>query len=194
MIYKYILTTRIPISHKKVAALLFFIFFWQFTTANYLLHAQSAYQKIRINYSNNLLSISAKDADLKNVLLKLAKKSKFFIRFPTSLEKKITIKKNEISLSDALQTLLIGFNHVIIYSGPSKNQAAISEVFVFEKSRQLSGAERRIANRIRAYERQIESLKNNLLKIDENSGRGRRYLRRIRHIQKRIKRLEGQLN
>jgi hypothetical protein len=46
---------------------------------------------------------------------------------------------------------------------------------------------------MRAYEKQIESLKKNLLKIDESS-RGKRYLRRIRILEKGMERLQGQYN
>jgi hypothetical protein len=47
---------------------------------------------------------------------------------------------------------------------------------------------------MRAYQKQFESLKKNLLTIDESSRRGKRYLRRIRILEKRMERLQGQYN
>jgi hypothetical protein len=85
-------------------------------------------------------------------------------------------------------------NYAIIFCGRDKNQTSISKVLVFKKSRKQKTNEARIANRVRAYERQIDSLKRNLLKIDENSRRGRSYQRRIMVLEKRIERLNGQYN
>jgi hypothetical protein len=155
------------------------------------LFAQRHNKNIRIDYNNGFLTISANDAYLKNVLFKLAKESNFFIEVPVSLNKKITINKKEISLRDALRKLLRGLNHAIVYSVSSKKQATISEVYVYEKSRYVSAAQRRIANRIKSYERQIESLKNKLSEIDENSRRGKGYLRRIERIENKIKSLKN---
>jgi hypothetical protein len=161
---------------------------------NCLLNAQSSDQKLRITYNNNLINISAEDADLQNVLLKIADNTNISVRFPATLEKKITISEKKISLRDALKTILRGLNYAIIYSGSDKNQTFISEVFIFKKSRQQRVNEARIANRMRAYKKQIESLRKNLLKIDESSSRGKRYLKRIRILEKRMERLQGQYN
>jgi type II secretory pathway component GspD/PulD (secretin) len=167
------------------------------TFTNCLLNAQSSDQKLRITYNNNLINISAEDADLQNVLFKIADNTNIYVRFPATLEKKITISLKKNSVRDALKTILKGLNYAIIYSGSDKNQTFISKVFVFKKSRksrQQRANEVRIANRMRAYEKQIESLKKNLLKIDESSNRGKRYLRRIRIFEKRMERLQGQYN
>jgi hypothetical protein len=195
MTYNTSYNSLIPLRRRKVRFLLLLIFMTYLTTVNCLSHAQSPNQKLSITYNNNLLTISAEDADLQNVLLKLADKANIYVRFPASLKKKITIIKKEISLRDALKRILKGLNYAVIYSGPDKNQTSISKVLVFKeskKSRQQSANETRIANRIRGYERQIESLKRNLSRIDENSGRARIYQRRIMAIEKRIERLERQ--
>jgi hypothetical protein len=134
------------------------------------------------------------DADLQNVLLKLADKTNIVIKFPVSIKKKITFTEKGIILRDALKRLLKGLNYAIIFSGRDKNQTSISKVLVFKKSRQQKTNEARIANRVKAYERQIDSLKRNLLKIDENSRRGRSYQRRIMVLEKRIERLNEQYN
>lgn len=176
---------------------LLLIFLIHLIIAGPLSHAQSTYQKPIISYKNNLLTLSAKDADLKNVLFRLADKTHIHIRFPDILNRKITIKKRGISLREALHRLLKGLNYAVIYSGPSKNRSLISEVFVFKKSSRpgpLTGAERRIVNRLRAYENRMESLNRNLSTIDQNSRRGKSLMRQIRILEKSIQRLEIRLN
>ena len=51
-----------------------------------------------------------------------------------------------------------------------------------------------LAARIKFYERQIESLKQRLTKIDENSRLGRKYSRQIKRFEKLIEKNEIQLN
>jgi len=177
----------------KAGLLLLFIFLVYLINLDYLSFAQSSDQNIRIVYKNNLLTLSAKDADLKNVLLKLAYKTNIKVWFPNSLKKKITIKFSKISLGKSLEKLLKGLNHVILYSGPSKGQAAVSGVYVFKKSKKsgrVRASERQKANRIRAYERRIESLKSQLSRIDVNSRRGKSYLRQIQRLENNIERLQ----
>ena len=176
---------------KKVELLLVFIFLIHLTSTNYYLYAQSPYQNVHINYKNNLLTISAKDVDLKNVLSKLSDETNIYVHFPVSLKKTITIDKSNISLREAFESLLVELNCLILYSGPSRNQSTISEVFVLPKStksRRQSGNERHIANRIRAYKKRIESLTKRLQNIDENSRRGKRYLTQIRQLERNIER------
>jgi predicted RNase H-like nuclease (RuvC/YqgF family) len=196
MIYKNSYNSLIPLRLKKVGLILFLIFLAHWTIVNSL-NAQSSDQKLRITYKNDLLAISAEDADLQNVLLKLADKTNIYVSFPASLEKKVTIIISGISLRDALKRLLKGLSYAVIYSGPDKNQTSISKVFVFKKSKtstQASGGETRIADIIRTYERQIESLKKNLLNVDENSRQGKSYQRNIMVLEKRIERLKRQYN
>jgi hypothetical protein len=160
-------------------------------------YAQSTNQDFRIGYNDQLLSISAQDADVKRVLTNLADKTNTAVWFPESLEKKISIKIRNVSLKEALERILKDLNHVIIYSGSSKNQAAISKVIVYKKSKlskQATGRNKRIMDRIRAYERRIESYKNRLTRIDPNSRRGKNYIKQINRLENSIDRLERQLN
>lgn len=163
---------------------------------NNSLYAQSPSSKFQLNFKNNLLTISAKNADLKNVLIKLADKTNISIGYPDSLEKKVTLNKNRIPLREALQRLLKGLNYAIIYSGSKRNKAVISDVFIFKKSKKtarLRVNERRITNRIKSYERQLELLKKRLSTVEENSRRAKNYTRRINLIEKNIERLRRQL-
>ena len=186
----------LPLMFKKAALPLLLTFLLHLTTINHCIYAQSSFQKLRISYKNNLLTIYAKDAALKKVFLKLADKTNIYFKFPVSLKKRITYEKSGISIREALRRLLKGLNYYIIYSGSSKKQDAISEVVVLtkaKKSRRLSSRERRVVRSIKSYKRQIESLKKKLAGIDENSRRGKRYLRRIRLLEDKIKRLERKL-
>jgi DNA polymerase/3'-5' exonuclease PolX len=161
-----------------------------------LLYAQSSHQKLRIDYDDRLLSISTKDADIKNVLLELADKADIYVSFPESIKKKISIETTKITLKKALQKVLKGLNYAIIYSGSNRNEASISKVIVFKKStmdRRASRSNMRIANRIKAYEKRIESLKGRLSKIDSSSRRGKNYLRQIERLENNIEKLSRQL-
>ena len=188
-------TSILKICYRILTFIFFFFLFHLLIGINFLFADGLISNNYQISFENNLLSLSAKKADLKNILNDISKIRDISIRFPPSLDKKITLKIKEISIREGLERLLKDFNYSIIYSGPKK-QAAISDVFVFKqnkKSAQLSAKDNRIANRIKSYEKRIESLKNNLSKVDENSTRGRSYLNRIRSYEKNIERLRAQL-
>jgi predicted RNase H-like nuclease (RuvC/YqgF family) len=144
-----------------------------------------------------LISVFAKDADLKKVLLKLADDANISVSLPDTLEKKITIRVNEATLNEALKRLLSGFNYAMIYSGAKKNQTVVSEVHVYtktKKSKRASVHAQRILNQIKSHERRIESYKKRLSSVDVNSRQGKRYLTRIRNYEKRIEKLQRRLN
>jgi hypothetical protein len=219
MVYKCSNNPLISISLKEAGARLIFIFLiLLLTTANSSLYAESTNQNILITYKENVLSISAKDADLKKVLFELAEETSIDIRLPLSLDKKITINRSGISLNEGLKDILRHLNYIILYSGIKDNKLLISKVIIFPKSkisttlpdgkiqqtnseipsatREDSSATREdsLATRIKFYERQIESLKQRLSKIDENSRLGRKYSRQIKRFEKLIEKNEFQLN
>ena len=80
-------------------------------------YAQTSNPSLRLIYKNNLITISAQNVDLKNVLLMLADKTNIIVRVPTSLKKQISIKLSSQSLDEALSRILRGMNYAIIYSG-----------------------------------------------------------------------------
>jgi len=182
---------------KKAGSLLPVLLCAWLISASHLLYAQSSSRKIQVGYDDNLVSISAKEAYLKNVLLALADKTDINVTFPASLEKKITITINDIKLRKALERLLLGLNYAITYSGPSVNQAEVLGVHVFKKaktSKIARGRDRRILNQINAYKKRIDSYQQRLSKVDVNSRRGKLYLKRIENYEKRIASLENRLN
>ena len=209
----------IPIRIKEVGARLIFVFLvLLFTTANSPLYAESTNQNILISYKENVLSIRAKDADLKKVLFELAEETNINVRLPRSLDKKITINRSGISLSEGLEDILKHLNYVIFYSGIKNNKPLISKVIVFPTSKisttltvgeiqstnreeqsanreeQSTNRDEQSANKIKYYEKKMESLKKRLSKIDENSRRGKQYSRQIKRLEKLIETHEFQPN
>jgi len=150
----------------------------------------------KLTFEKNLISLSASKADLKSILIDIAEKTDIFIQYPASLDKEITIKINKITLKKALQRLLKDFNYSIIYIG-SKKQAVISDVYILQKKKtspRINSNAARITDRIKSYEKRIESLKNSLSKVDESSARGKSYLNQIRSYEKNIENLKRQLD
>jgi predicted RNase H-like nuclease (RuvC/YqgF family) len=162
-------------------------------------HAQTINPNLNIEYKNNLLTLSAQKAELKNVLLNLSNKIGIHVRFPKSLEKQITIKMSGVTLREALSKILKGINHVIIYSGSKKNRAMVSEVYVYMNSKKSiipsrsASHQKSIAARIRSYERRLKSLNEKLSKFDKNSRQGKRYLRQIRSYENIIENLKRKI-
>ncbi len=199
MIFNLLLNSLMKLGTNKYKFLQLFIFLIYFTSVNSLIYAQSSNLKLRIDYKNNLLTISAQDADLKNVLLKVADKTGIYVRFPNSLKKQITVRISGLSLKETLSRLLKGMNYAIIYSGSRKNRAIVSEVFVFKKLKRsrIPGRERirerQLSHRIRNYEKRIESLKKRLLTVNKNSRQGKRYLRQIRSYKNILENLKKKL-
>lgn len=178
---------------NKTGFLLFLlIIFVCLPTANSFLYAQSSNQKLRIDYNDNSLTISAKDTNIKKVLSKLGEKTNTYIWNSDAIKKKITIELSDVSLKEALKRLLRDYNHAIIYSGKGKKQAEISEVLILNKKtpKRYRSNNRRITNRKKRYEKQVESMKRQLSRVDSNSRRGKILSRRIRRLEKMINRLE----
>lgn len=204
MIYKRSNNRLISIRLKEAGARLIFVFLvLLITTANSSLNAESTNQNILISYKENVLSIRAKDADLRKVLFELVDETNINVRLPLSLDKIISINRSGISLSEGLEDILKDLNYVILYSGIKNNKPMISKVIVFSNSKisttltdgeiqqanskiQSTDREEQSANNIEFYERQIESLKMRLSKIDENSRRGKKYSKRIKRLEKLI--------
>lgn len=213
MIYNCYYNSLKSLKLKEAGAILVFIFLALIlTSAGSSIFAQSNNQEIFISYKNNLLSISAKDADIKEVLLKLSDITNIYVKFPTNLKMKITINKSGISLSEGLKNILKNLDHVIIYSGIENDKHLISSVIVYSEtkmSEKLTGGdvqstsnetqsenrqkEKVYERQIKSYKRQIESYKTKLSEIDKNSSTGKAYSKQIERLEKIIQKLEAQL-
>lgn len=194
---KHAFLTTSGVLFKKAGWVPTLILMVYFSVAPQILWAENADQRLRISYDNNLLTLSARNADLKQVLLKLSEKTDIAVRFPASRKKKITLDKSGVSLKEALRSLLRGLNHAIIYTRSGNYQAAVSKVFIFKKSKKTAAQirlENSLTRRIKSYERRIESLRKNLARTGRNNPRGKRYLRQIERLEKNIEKLERRLN
>jgi predicted RNase H-like nuclease (RuvC/YqgF family) len=185
---------------KLLRLLCFFAFFVSVTS---LTHAQSSGQTFRVDYDNGLLTVSAKKADLNRLLTQIAQRAGIHVRFPRNLSKQITIRFSGVSLRKALRRLLKGEDYALIYCLSGKRKAsAISEVYVLPKSsgprisrqyKRPRTREERIRASITRYEKRLETLKNRMATVDEESRRGRLIGNQIRSTEKIIERLRRSL-
>jgi len=186
------------IRHKLLQLFIVIIYF---TFVISLSYAQTFKQNLRIEYNKNLITISAQNADLKNVLLKLAKKTNIMVRFPDSLEKKITIKLSKHSLNEALSRILKGLDHAIIYSASKKNRTVVAEVIVYSKS-ESSKISNRSKSRgkninssrlLKSLERRLKNLNKKWSFGNLSSSQRERYLKQIRAYESNIEKLKSEI-
>jgi hypothetical protein len=190
---------ELNINRHKLLQLFIVIIYFTFVIS--LSSAQTFKQNLRIEYNKNLITISAQNADLKNVLLKLAKKTNIMVRFPDSLEKKITIKLSKHSLNEALSRILKGLNHAIIYSASKKNRTVVSEVLVYNKSVSYKVSNRskprgRKINRsrlLKSLERRLKNLNKKYSLGNISSSQRERYLKQIRAYENKIEELKREI-
>jgi hypothetical protein len=190
---------ELNINRHKLLQLFIVIIYFTFVIS--LSSAQTFKQNLRIEYNKNLITISAQNADLKNVLLKLAKKTNIMVRFPDSLEKKITIKLSKQSLNEALSRILKGLNHAIIYSASKKNRTVVSEVLVYNKSKSYKVSNRskprgRKINRsrlLKSLERRLKNLNKKYSLGNISSSQRERYLKQIRAYENKIEELKREI-
>jgi hypothetical protein len=190
---------ELNINRHKLLQLFIVIIYFTFVIS--LSSAQTFKQNLRIEYNKNLITISAQNADLKNVLLKLAKKTNIMVRFPDSLEKKITIKLSKQSLNEALSRILKGLNHAIIYSASKKNRTVVSEVLVYNKSVSYKVSNRskprgRKINRsrlLKSLERRLKNLNKKYSLGNISSSQRERYLKQIRAYENKIEELKREI-
>jgi len=126
------------------------------------IHAQTASNSIRMDYRNNLLTLEAKNADLKNVLLSLSDEAGVVVKFPDDLKKKITLELSGIPLDHAIKKILKGINNAVIYSLSKKEKTSeISKIYVFQEAEAttLSRNNQRMVNTIKNYEKKLNPLK-----------------------------------
>ena len=198
---------------NKIKFLHIYIYIILFTSVISLSYAQTSNPNLRLIYKNNLITISAQNADLKNVLLKLADKTNIIVRIPNSLKKQITITLTENSLDEALSRILRDMNYAIIYSGEKNNRTVISEVLVYNESESSEVSNRsEYSNRninnsiqkprgkkidrsrlIKSLERRLENLNKKLSLGNISSSQRERYLKQIRAYENKIEQLKREI-
>ena len=198
---------------NKIKFLHIYIYIILFTSVISLSYAQTSNPNLRLIYKNNLITISAQNADLKNVLLELADKTNIIIRVPNSLKKRITITLSENSLDEALSRILRDMNYAIIYSGEKNNRTVISEVLIYNESESSEVSSRsEYSNRninnsiqkprgkkvdrsrlIKSLERRLENLNKKLSLGNISSSQRERYLKQIRAYENKIEQLKREI-
>jgi predicted RNase H-like nuclease (RuvC/YqgF family) len=156
-----------------------------------------------MDFDNGLLTLFAEKADLTRLLTQIAQKAGIHVRFPSNLTKQITIKLSGVSLKKGLRRLLKGENYALIYSVSGKRKpSTISEVYVLSKSsgprtsRQYTQPRRRdeaIRASIARYEKRLETLRNRMTTVDEESRPGRLISNQIYSTERTIERLRRSL-
>ncbi len=192
----YLFACRDKEINRKLRIYLFVIFLLPLVISVNRVSAQSADQGLRISYQNNLLTIYARNSDIKDFFSKLAGSTGIRIEYPATIEKKVTLSRKDVSLKKFLASFLRNMNHVVIFSGASTKKSKISEVYIYPDSKKSSLsniAETRITRRIASYKRAIQSVKSRLSKVSEDSSRGKSYLRQLDRYEKMIQNLENQL-
>lgn len=183
----------------RITLLQALIFIIYFTFVISLAYAQTSKQNLHIEYKNNLITISAQNADLKNVLLKIANKTNIIVRFPNSLKEQLTIKLSKHPLNEALSRILKGLNHAVIYSASKKNRTVVSEVLVYNKSQRSKISNRskprnqNIAKRIGLYEHRLKNLNEKLSGDNVSRVQRERYLKQIRVYEDQIEKLKRKI-
>ena len=190
-----------------------FIFIIYFTFVISLSYAQTSNPNLSLIYKNDLITISAQNADLKNVLLELADKTNIIVRVPNSLKKQITIKLSKNSLDEALSRILKEMNYAIIYSGEKNNRTVVSEVIVYNKSEsskisnRSTSRDKNINGRIKktggkkinrsrlfkSIERRLKNLNNKLSLGNISSSQRERYMKQIRAYENEIEKLKREM-
>jgi hypothetical protein len=161
--------------------------------------ASASGSTLQLKFRDNRLSISADEADIQTVLLRLSEETGIFIRFPKALRKKLSISLSAVTLENALKSILKGINYATVFSvSDNKDNIQVSKVYIFKgyketaRTRRLARRERLNRNRINQYKKRIASIQRRLDKVSPNSAAARRLNNQKRNYQKSIDRLERQ--
>ena len=155
--------------------------------------------RFSMRVKNRLLTITAQNADIKNILSELSESTGISVSYPKSINRQITTKLKNVPLAEALKRLLAGMNYTVIYSFlEKKNRFLVSKIYVLPgyKGRSSPFSRNRNSNlndtdrRIRSYERRILSLTRRIEKLDPNDRRVMTYERQIRNYRKILERLK----
>lgn len=162
--------------------------------------ASASGSTLQLKFRDNRLSISADEADIQTVLLRVSEETGIFIRFPKALQKKISMSLSAVTLENALKSILKGLNYATVFTvSDNKNKIQISKVYIFKgyketaRTKRLARRERQKRNRINQYKKRIASIQRRLDKVSHSSTDARRLKNQIGNYQKAIDRLERQI-
>jgi len=163
---------------------------------------QNQGRELLILYNRGLLTLSAENVDLKNVLTAVAEETAISIKYPRNLEKPITTKFYDLPLQRGLRRILRGVNYALIYSSSAEKKGGevLSGVYVLSKQPSRSRHTFRASVRprtpeehraavIERYERSLDVLERQMAQVGANSPRGKAIDRQIRLLERRIEKL-----
>lgn len=168
-------------------------------------HAQTSAPDggLEIAFENDRLTLIAKNADLKTVLLRLSSLTRTDIRVPKALEKQVTLNLRGVTLAKAFKRILKGMNYAVVYSTAGKSRGIeVDKVLVYHESDRRyashgpapsNAQQARLARRIENYERRIETMKKNLVAVGADTPQGKQYARRIRNYTRAVERLRQRM-
>jgi predicted RNase H-like nuclease (RuvC/YqgF family) len=170
-----------------------------------LVLGQNPGEDLRIAYNRGLLSLSADNVNLNDVLTAVASETGITVTSPQGLEKQITTEFNGLPLQQGLRRILKGTNYALIYSTSPREKGGevISGIYVLSQQSSRSGTtsrtavrpktqEERIAATIEQYEKKLDLLERRLEQVDPASPQGKTIDRQIRLIKQRIAKLQEQ--
>ena len=156
---------------------------------------------LRMDVHNNQLTLSARNADLKSIMRRLAEETGIAVRYPRALDKKVTVELSDVALERGLRRILKGLNYATVYLRPDDSErASISKVFIFKayqgprRTSRNAGRRTLIEDRIANYQKRFQSAQRRLNQVAPDSPAGQRLQRQIRSYQRVIERLEQQIN
>lgn len=180
--------------------IIFFSFFTLFGCMGSLYPALANASTLQMEFHDDKLSLSATDADIKTILLRISDEADIYVRFPKNLEKKINISLSNVILEKALSKILKGLNYATVFTVPiGADRPQVSKILIFRgykasvRTRQVARRANQIQTRINNYKRGLRSLEKRLNKTESGSPAAQRYQRRIENYKRRIDRLERQI-
>ncbi len=170
--------------------------------------AQTRGQEFFIYCDRGMLSLSAENIDLNEVLAAVADQAGISVTSPKNLEKLVTAKFSNVPLDQGLRRILKGLSYALMYAPADEKNGAesVSGVYVCPKgsrrrriSRRTSGPhvklrteeERRVAA-LERYERRLDFLERQMAQVGADSPRGQAIDRQIRLLEQRIEKLHEQ--
>jgi len=170
-------------------------------------HGEAPPPDVQVTSTGDLVSLQARDADIKKILRAFSQSTGIPVAFPESMEDRISVDIVKMPPARALARVLRDINHVIVYSPGQENGAArVAKVFVYEQARGGPAAapvrasnpvstthsrEDRIKRQIARYEERIEAISRGLTTVDPNTIQGQRLQRQMERYQKSIERLKN---
>ncbi|NIM97180.1 MAG: hypothetical protein GTO24_03555, partial [candidate division Zixibacteria bacterium] len=113
-----------------------------FSSILYFSPSQAQDHVLDVAYNQGLLSVSAENADLQEVLASVAEKTGFLVNIPEGLGKSVTIQFDYVPLEEGLHRILRDMSYALVFSPSDEKDGAgiVSGVFVLSEETKGSRA------------------------------------------------------